>query len=65
MGRIRLENINKSFGAHKVLDGINLEIGEGEQSAGEIPVLAGAIPGGVGDDAEFDEGRIGPHDAAG
>ncbi|MCB1355877.1 MAG: sn-glycerol-3-phosphate ABC transporter ATP-binding protein UgpC [Maritimibacter sp.] len=30
MGRIRLENINKSFGAHKVLDGINLEIGEGE-----------------------------------
>ena len=30
MGRIRLENLQKSFGAHQVLRDINLEIGEGE-----------------------------------
>ncbi len=30
MGRIRLDNLRKSFGAHDVLKNINLEIGEGE-----------------------------------
>ncbi len=30
MGRIRIENLRKNFGAHEVLKNINLDIGEGE-----------------------------------